>query len=111
MSDLIYVRVGNQWNYICVLVDLFNRKITGYSACKNRDAILVSKAFARVNANLKNIQIFHTDKSNEFKNKLLDETLKIFDIKRSLSMKGCRYDNAVVVATFKTIKTDNPDTH
>ena len=76
VSDVTYVRVGNQWNYICVLVDLFNREIIGYSAGKNKDANLVSKAFARVNTNLKNIQVFHTDRGNEFKNKLLDETLK-----------------------------------
>lgn len=29
VSDLTYVRVGNSWNYICVLVDLFNREIIG----------------------------------------------------------------------------------
>lgn len=29
VSDLMYVRVGMSWNYICVLVDLFNREIIG----------------------------------------------------------------------------------
>ncbi|MDF9759376.1 hypothetical protein OKW24_001149 [Peribacillus simplex] len=33
-----------------------------------------------------------------------DETLTIFEIGRSLSMKGCPYDNAVAEATFKIIK-------
>ena len=106
VSDLTYVRVGNSWNYICVLVDLFNREIIGYSAGKNKDAKLVSKAFSRVNVNLEKIQIFHTDRGNEFKNKTLDETLKTFHIRRSLSMKGCPYDNAVAEATFKIIKTE-----
>jgi transposase InsO family protein len=32
ISDWTYVRVGGQWNYICFLVDLFNREIIGYSA-------------------------------------------------------------------------------
>ena len=32
ISDLTYVRVGAHWNYICVLVDLYNREIIGYSA-------------------------------------------------------------------------------
>ena len=27
VSDLTYVRVGNSWNYICLLIDLFNREI------------------------------------------------------------------------------------
>lgn len=56
--------------------------------------------------NLKNIQIFHTDRGNEFKNKLIDDTLETFEIKRSLSMKGCPYHNAVAEATFKVIKTE-----
>lgn len=36
----------------------------------------------------------------------MDETLEAFDIKRSLSMKGCPYDNAVAEASFKIIKTE-----
>lgn len=106
VSDLTYVRVGNSWNYICVLVDLFNREIIGYSAGKNKDAALVSKAFSRVDVNLNKIQIFHTDRGNEFKNRVLDETLEAFRIRRSLSMKGCPYDNAVAESTFKIIKTE-----
>ena len=55
---------------------------------------------------LSKIQLFHTDRGNEFKNKLIDEALETFKIKRSLSMKGCPYDNAVAEATFKIIKTE-----
>ncbi|WP_147566872.1 IS3 family transposase, partial [Clostridium tyrobutyricum] len=56
--------------------------------------------------NLRNIEIFHTDRGNEFKNKIIDEAMLAFQIKRSLSMKGCPYDNAVAEATFKIIKTE-----
>lgn len=38
VSDLTYVRVGNRWNYICVLIDLFNREIIGYSAGEHKTA-------------------------------------------------------------------------
>lgn len=106
VSDLTYVRVGMSWNYICVLVDLFNREIIGYSAGFRKDAVLVTKALASVKTNLKNIQIFHTDRGNEFKNQLIDEALEAFEIERSLSTKGCPYDNAVAEATFKIIKTE-----
>ena len=106
VSDLTYVRVGKSWNYICVLVDLFNREIIGYSAGKNKNSNLVIQAFSKVKINLKQIQIFHTDRGNEFKNKQIDETLKVFEIERSLSMKGCPYDNAVAEATYKIIKTE-----
>ena len=106
VSNLTYVRVRERWEYICILVDLFNREIIGYSAGDHKDAALVRKAFAKVNGNLRNIEIFHTDRGNKFKNKIIDEAMKGFHIKRSLSMKGCPYDNAVAEATFKIIKTE-----
>ena len=106
VSDLTYVRVGTNWNYICVLIDLFNREIIGYSAGLHKTASLVKQAFQTVSGNLKDIHIFHTDRGNEFKNKLIDETLDAFEIERSLSHKGCPYDNAVAEATFKIIKTE-----
>lgn len=106
VSDLTYVRVGNRWHYLCVLVDLFNREIIGYSSGPNKDAELVKKAFSTVKINLSQIKIFHTDRGNEFKNKIIDEILDTFNIDRSLSMKGCPYDNAVAEATYKVIKTE-----
>ena len=106
VSDLTYVRVGMSWNYICVLIDLFNREIIGYSCGRHKDANLVLSAFSSVNTNLSNINIFHTDRGNEFKNKAIDDVLETFSIDRSLSMKGCPYDNAVAEATYKIIKTE-----
>ena len=106
VSDLTYVRVGDKWNYICVLIDLFNCEIIGHSIGPNKDANLVLKAFRSVQTNLHQIRIFHTDRGNEFKNKAIDEVLEVFDIERSLSMKGCPYDNAVAEATYKIIKTE-----
>ena len=50
--------------------------------------------------------MFHTDRGNAYKNKLIDEALTAFQIKRSLSLKGCPYDNAVAEATFKIFKTE-----
>ena len=106
VSDLTYVKVNNKWHYVCVFVDLFNREIVGFSTGPNKDAMLVYRAFSSIKVDPRNIQIFHTDRGNEFKNKLIDEALTIFEIDRSLSMKGCPYDNAVAEATFKIIKTE-----
>ena len=106
VSDLTYVNVNGKWHYICVLIDLFNREIIGYSAGKNKNIDLVTKAFSRVKSPLNQIEIFHTDRGNEFKNKAIDQLLTVFDISRSLSKKGCPYDNAVAEATFKIIKTE-----
>lgn len=106
ISDLTYVRVGACWNYICVLVDLYNREIIGYSAGEDKTAELVKAAFQSVEGSLEDIRLFHTDRGNEFKNQTIEELLEMFHIKRSLSHKGCPYDNAVAEATFKIIKTE-----
>ena len=47
-----------------------------------------------------------TNYTDEFKNKIIDEILDTFEIKRSLSKKGCPYDNAVAKAVYKIIKTE-----
>ena len=60
----------------------------------------------KTNCNLSEINIFHTDRGCEFKNNIIDEVLEAFNIKRSLSKKGCPYDNAVAEATYKIIKTE-----
>lgn len=111
VSDLTYVRVGMLWNYICVIIDLNNREIIGYSAGPSKDASLVAKAFSTVKTNITKINVFHTDRGNEFKNKLIDDILETFNISRSLSLKGCPYDNAVAEATFKVIKTEFVNNH
>ena len=106
VSDLTYVRVGKKWHYVCLFVDLFNREIIGHSAGENKTADLVYKALASVQANLNDVQMFHTDRGKEFDNQLISEALETFGIQRSLSMKGCPYDNAVAEATFKVFKTE-----
>ena len=55
---------------------------------------------------LGDIRLFHTDRGNEFKNQIIEELLETFNIERSLSHKGCPYDNAVAEAVFKIIKTE-----
>ena len=64
------------------------------------------QAFSKIRINLKQIQLFYTERGNEFKNKQIDEILKAFKIEGSFSVKGWAYDNAVAEATYKIIKTE-----
>ena len=64
------------------------------------------KEFSTIKTNLSNINIFHTDRGNEFKNKLIEQLLTMFNIEKSLRKKGCSYDNGVAEATYKVIKTE-----
>jgi putative transposase len=77
VSDLTYVKVGKDWNYVCFLLDLYNREIVGYSAGKRKDAALVQCAFASIKQPLGKIKMFHTDRGSEFKNVGIDELLNI----------------------------------
>ena len=105
-GDLTYVRVGGDWAYVCLLVDLADRGIVGHSAGRTRDASLVLGAFATLDFPLTDVQVFHTDRGGEFDNTRIDEPLDVFDIKRSLSRKGNPYGNAMVESTNRLLKKE-----
>ena len=106
VSDLTHVNVAEKWNYICVLIDLFNREIVGYAANKTKDASIVAKAFYNAKINLSNICLFHTDRGKEFDNLVIHNILEAFNINRSLSRPGNLYDNAVAESVYKTFKVE-----
>lgn len=49
--------------------------------------------------------MFHTGRGKEFDNACIEDALTTFGIQRSLSIKGCPYDNAIAESTFKAVKT------
>lgn len=106
VTDLTYVRVGKKWHYICLILDLFNREIIGYSCGEKKDAALVKEAFGRIPYPLTDVKLFHTDRGKEFDNQAIDEILNGFEITRSLSKKGCPYDNAIAESTYKSVKVE-----
>lgn len=106
MGDLVYVCVGAGWNCVCLLIDLYNCDIVGHAASAHKDARLVKSAFATLDFSLSDIEVFHTDRDSEFDNAAIDELLDAFGIKRSLSKKGCPYDNAVDESTNKILKAE-----
>lgn len=106
VSDLTYVNVDGKWNYICLMLDLYNREIVEYVAGKNKNAKLAEKALYSIKYDLRKIDLFHSNRGSEFKNEDIEKALKAFNINRSLSAKGCLYDNAVAEATYKIIKKE-----
>lgn len=56
--------------------------------------------------NLIKVKIFHSDRSKEFDNQLIDDMLEVFGITRSLSQAGCPYDNAEVESTYRAFKIE-----
>ena len=105
-SDLTYVRVGGRWGYVCLLLDPYNREIVGHSCGPRKDAELVMAAFATLRSLISDVEVFHTDRGSEFDNAAIDEMLDAFGVERSLSRKGCPYDNAVVESTNRILKKE-----
>ena len=104
-SHVPYILNRYKWNYTYLLVDLLNHIIIGFRADIQKNAELVFDSFATVHAYLNQIQLFHTDSSGEFDNHIFNMVLNTCYISRSLSLKGCPYDNAVAEATFKIFKS------
>jgi len=106
VSDLTYVKIGGVWRYICLLIDLCGRKILGSAVGSKKDARLVETAFYSVEADLRQISIFHTDRGSEFKNAVIEQITETFGIERSLSAPGTPLDNAVAESMYNVVKTE-----
>ena len=106
VTDLTYVRVGQRWAYVCLIIDLFNREIIGVSVGWQNTAELVKQAIQSIPYALTKVNLFHSDRGKEFDNQLIDEVLEAFGITRSLSQAGCPYDNAVAESTYRSFKLE-----
>jgi transposase InsO family protein len=82
------------------------RKILGRAVGNQKNAKLIEAAFYSVQDDLRKINLFHTDRGSEFKNKLIEDILSAFGINRSLSAKGTPHDNAVAESMYNVIKTE-----
>ena len=100
------MRVPGAWRRICPPIGLYDREIAGHAAGARKDADLVKAAFAAVTFPLFDTDVFHSDRGPEFDNAALDEPFEVFGITRSLSKKGCPYDNAVDESADKTLKAE-----
>ena len=106
VSDLTYVDVLGNWNYVCLVLDLFNREIIGHAVGEHKSAELVQEALSKIPYDCSKIQMFHTDRGKEFDNTKIEEFLSAFNIQRSLSHKGTPHDNAVAESTYKAFKAE-----
>jgi putative transposase len=109
VSDISYIRVNDDWNYLTIIMDLADRKIVGWSLSENmRAENTVCQAWinARKIRTIKKNFIFHSDRSVQYTSSKIS-ALFSFHCKRmiqSMSIKGNCWDNAVAESFFKTIK-------
>lgn len=108
VSDITYVRVNDNWNYLTTIIDLADRKVVGWSLSEDmttKNTFYRAWIEARKNRTIANELIFHSDRGIQYASA---NTMKLFDtnkkITQSMSRKGNCWDNAVAESFFKTIK-------
>ena len=108
VSDITYIRVNDDWNYLTTIIDLADRKVVGWTLSEDmtvENTVYQTWLVARKNRTISANHIFHSDRgvqyaSNKIKTLLGQNT----NISQSMSRKGNCWDNAVAESFFKTIK-------
>jgi putative transposase len=111
VSDITYIKTFQGWLYLTVIIDLFDRKVIGWSFSRSLKAAhttIPAWKMAVRNRLITRTLIFHSDRGiqypcNEFKNLLSSYKL----VERSMSRKGDCWDNAVAESFFKTLKVEH----
>lgn len=108
VSDITYIRVNDDWNYLTTILDLADRKIVGWSLSKDmttKNTVMKAWLYARKTRDIKDGFIFHSDRGVQYaSNKMSNVLCFNRKITQSMSRKGNCWDNAVAESFFKTIK-------
>lgn len=110
VSDITYLPTRQGWAYLCMIMDLYNREIVGWSYANHMETALVKDAFDQAwqqragNGEL----LFHSDQGTQYTSKDFQQHLKEVskEIKQSMSRRGNCWDNAVAESFFKTLKRE-----
>ena len=110
VSDITYVRTRKGWLYLTVIIDLYDRKVIGWSMSKGLSAektIIPAWMMATRKRPITQNLIFHSDRGIQYACQEFTKILKANPmISRSMSRKGNCWDNAVAESFFKTIKVE-----
>jgi len=108
VSDITYIKVANQWNYLTTVLDLADRKILSWVLSEDMTTEnTVRKAYlkARKKRNISEKHIFHSDRGVQYaSNSMTSILFNSRNTRQSMSRKGNCWDNAVAESLFKTIK-------
>ena len=108
VSDITYIKVLDQYYYICVVLDLFSRRILSYSISDSINTALTLAAFddAFQSRNPPQDLMFHSDQGAQYTSYIFRAHLKELHIKQSFSTPGTPYDNSVCESFFHTLKKE-----
>ena len=107
-SDITYIWTRNGFCYLCVVLDLYSRKVIGWKISKKIDSLLVIDATeaALSKRGWPNGILFHSDRGTQYRSKDFRKYADSKGLIQSFSAPGYPYDNAVVEAFFKFMKKE-----
>ncbi len=107
-GDITYLWAQGRWHYLAVVLDLFTRRIVGWSFSKSPDAELVVKALDMASEQRERPAglMFHSDQGGQYASRKFRQQLWRYRIKQSMSRRGNCWDNSPMERLFRSLKTE-----
>ncbi len=109
VADVTYVWTVEGWLYLAVIIDLFSRKVVGWSIADHMRTELVLDALkGALGSRVPDIEglLFHSDRGSQYAAGDYRRALKLANITASMSRRANCWDNAVAESFFSTLKTE-----
>ncbi len=108
VADITYLSTGEGFLYLATVLDLYSRRVVGWSMSRRINAALVIDALnAAVNLRKPSRGlIVHTDRGSQYACREYRAYLKLHNIRPSMSEKGKCWQNAVAESFFATLKAE-----
>ncbi len=108
-GDITYVATDEGWLFLAVFLDIFTRKIVGFSCEDNMKTELILNALqmALDQQTIGDHEIIaHSDRGSQYASDEYSKKLKLAGVIASMSRKGNCYDNAHVESFFHSLKVE-----
>ena len=109
-GDITYIPTNQGWLFLAVVIDLFSRRVVGWSMQTEMRSNLVIDALEMAwrlrNSNVKAGQIFHSDRGSQYASNEYSLLLQDYGITASMSRKGNCWDNAPSETLFASLKVE-----
>ena len=108
VTDLTYVRTGEGWLYVAVILDLWSRRVAGWATATTLHAALAVHALrmAVLNRRPGRGLLHHSDRGSQYASGEYRALLEMHGMEPSMSRKGNPYDNAAMESFNATYKRE-----
>jgi len=108
VADITYVKTAGSWVYLAAVMDLYSRKIVGWSLGYTLQTSLVKEALEQALAMRRPAAglLHHSDRGVQYASSAFKALLHSHQILPSMSSRGNCYDNANIESFWSTLKTE-----